>query len=84
MPVNSAIAIDATMPRPNAGQNDRLKVLNADRDAVHAEAEIQRLAEGQEPDIAEQQIDARREQRPDQDFRDYADPEAVDQVPTCV
>src|SRR3546814_9140444 len=50
---------------------------DADGDAVHAEPEIEGLAEGEQPDIAEQEIDARREQRPDQDLGGDSDPEAV-------
>ena len=50
---------------------------DADGDAVHAAAEKQRLSERQQPDVAEEQIDARGEQRPDQDLGDHADPEAV-------
>ena len=79
MPETSAIAMAATIPRPNAGQNDKPEVVDADRDAVHAEAEIERLAKRQQPDIAEQQIDAGGKQRPDQDFGDHADPEFADE-----
>src|SRR5271167_3929681 len=54
-------------------------MIDADRCAVHAEAEIERLPKRQQPDIAKQQVDAGRKQRPDQNFRNHADPEIVDQ-----
>src|SRR5690606_31516814 len=46
-----------------------------ERDAVHAEADIERLPERQGPGIAARQADARREQRPDEELGRDADPE---------
>ena len=77
MPDTSAIAIGGAMPRPKAGQNDRWRSVDADANAIHAEAEIKRLAERQQPDIAKQQVDARRKQRPDQDLGNHAYPERL-------
>src|SRR6266478_3818690 len=51
------------------------ELADPDRHAIHAESEIERLTEGEQPDITEQQVDAGRQQRPDQDFRDHIDPE---------
>src|ERR1700677_4532715 len=53
-------------------------MIDPDADAVHPEAEKQRLSERQQADIAEQKVGAGGEQRPDQDFRDHADPERVE------
>src|SRR3954465_5425136 len=56
-----------------------MELVDADTDPVHAETEIQGLAERQKPDIAKQKVHARGKQRPDEDFRDHADPKRIEQ-----
>src|SRR5581483_4579612 len=64
---------------PEGRPEAEAELVDTDRDPVHAEAEIECLAEGEQPDIAVEQVHARGEERPDQDLGDQADPEAVDQ-----
>src|SRR5882724_3939040 len=52
-------------------------MIDAERHAIHAETEIERLPKRQQSDVAEQKVGAGRKQRPDQNFRNHAHPEGI-------
>ena len=64
-------------PDKGRGPERKAEMFDGQRDTVGAHAEIERLAEGQKTGIAEQQVDAGREQAPDHDLGHDADPELV-------
>src|ERR1700736_876827 len=54
-------------------------MIDAERYAIHAETEIERLPKRQQSDVTEQKVGAGRKQRPDQNFRNHAHPEMIGQ-----